>query len=98
MFIRIKMAQQFASFLKRFIKSQGTKILLLMTLFCALGFGSLAGWAISETSNIKNSEYITDFETALPTKLVDINDELITEFASDEKREIIAFNDFRSTW
>jgi len=93
MFIRIKMAQQFASFLKRFIKSQGTKILLLMTLFFALGFGSLAGWAISETSNIKNSEYITDFETALPTKLVDINDELITEFASDEKREIIAFND-----
>ena len=51
------------------------------------------GWLISETVNIKNSEYITEFDTALPTKLLDINGELITEFASDEKREIIAYQD-----
>ena len=50
------------------------------------------GWSVSETRNIINSEYITDFDTALPTKLLDINGELITEFASDEKREIIAYN------
>ena len=35
----------------------------------------------------------TSFETALPTKLIDTNGELITEFSSDEKREIISLKD-----
>nr|MCR4789447.1 PBP1A family penicillin-binding protein [Treponemataceae bacterium] len=35
----------------------------------------------------------TEFSPALPTKLLDINGEVVTEFASDEKREMIAFND-----
>lgn len=52
----------------------------------------MLGFGISETQNIKNSEYISTFDTALPTKLLDINGELITEFASDEKREIINLN------
>jgi penicillin-binding protein 1A len=53
--------------------------------------GMLLGWTLAETKNIKNSEYITEFDIALPTKLLDINGEVITEFASDEKREIIAY-------
>jgi penicillin-binding protein 1A len=57
---------------------------------CALVFGGMLGWGLSETRNIENSEYITQFDTALPTKLLDINGELITELASDEKREIIS--------
>ena len=60
--------------------------------FAAIVFGSLLGLGRSETVNIKNTEYITSFDTALPTKLLDINGELITEFASDEKREIISLN------
>lgn len=56
----------------------------------ALIFGGMLGWGLSETRNIENSEYITQFDTALPTKLLDINGELITELASDEKREIIS--------
>lgn len=65
--------------------------------FCLLCFsvviiGSLLGLGLAETRNIKNTEYITSFDTALPTKLLDINGELITEFASDEKREIISLN------
>ena len=59
----------------------------------ACGMGAALGWALSETQNIKNSEYFTEFENALPTKLLDINGEIITEFSSDEKREIIAYND-----
>lgn len=58
----------------------------------AIFMGSCLGWGLSETINIKNSEFITTFDTALPTKLLDINGELITEFASDEKREIISLN------
>ena len=66
-------------------------ILLVLLLLNAVIFGCFMGWSISETQNVKNSEFITEFETALPTKLLDINGEIITEFASDEKREIIAY-------
>lgn len=52
----------------------------------------LLGLGLAGTKNIIESEYITSFDTALPTKLLDINGELITEFASDEKREIITLN------
>ena len=58
----------------------------------AIFIGSLLGFGLSETKNIENTEYISSFDTALPTKLLDINGELITEFSSDEKREIISLN------
>ena len=67
-------------------------IFLFFTLFFCVIFGAGLGFAISGTENLKRSEFITEFETALPTKLLDINGEVITEFVSDEKREIIAFN------
>lgn len=73
------------------IKKSGIVFISLFFLGSIM-LGAFTGWAISETNNIKNSEYITDFDTALPTKLLDINGEVITEFASDEKREIIAYN------
>lgn len=60
--------------------------------FAAIFMGCLLGFGLAETKNIENTEYITSFETALPTKLLDINGELITEFSSDEKREIISLN------
>lgn len=59
---------------------------------CAISIGSSLGIGLSETQNVIESEYITSFDTALPTKLLDINGEFITEFASDEKREIISLN------
>ena len=72
------------------IKKSGIVFLTLLFLSAIL-LGAFLGWALSETKNIKNSEYITEFDTALPTKLLDINGEIITEFASDEKREIISY-------
>ena len=72
------------------IKKPGILIVSLFFLGSLL-LGLFLGWSVSETRNIINSEYITDFETALPTKLLDINGEIITEFSSDEKREIIAY-------
>ena len=73
------------------IKKSGIVIIALFFLGSIM-MGSFLGWSVSETRNIINSEYISDFDTALPTKLLDINGEVITEFASDEKREIIAYN------
>lgn len=57
--------------------------------FSAILFGTLLGAGIAVTVNTINTENYKNFTTALPTKLLDINGELITEFASDEKREII---------
>ena len=54
--------------------------------------GVLLGKGLAGTKNAENTENFTDFETALPTRLLDINGEVITEFASDEKREIIALD------
>ncbi|MGP1458794.1 MAG: penicillin-binding protein 1A [Treponema sp.] len=71
-------------------KSAGAWKVFLFISAAVIGTG--LGLGLSETRNIINSEYITTFENALPTKLLDINGELITEFASDEKREIIGFN------
>ncbi|MBR4180207.1 MAG: transglycosylase domain-containing protein, partial [Treponema sp.] len=74
------------------VKKTAVVFVSLLFVFSIL-FGAGLGWALSETQNIKNSEYFTEFNNALPTKLLDINGELITEFSSDEKREIIAYND-----
>lgn len=73
------------------IKKSGIVFLSLL-FFSSILIGISLGWALSETNNIKNSEYFSEFETALPTKLLDINGEIITEFVSDEKREIISYN------
>ncbi|MBD5399880.1 MAG: PBP1A family penicillin-binding protein [Treponema sp.] len=71
---------------------KSTIIWICLLFLAALILGASLGFGLSETQNMKNSEYIESFYTALPTKLLDINGELITEFASDEKREIISLN------
>ncbi|MCR5699242.1 MAG: transglycosylase domain-containing protein, partial [Treponemataceae bacterium] len=70
-----------------------TRVMLYLNVFFALFFGILLGLGISTTVNTIRTEQFTQFNPALPTKVLDINGELITEFASDEKREMIAFND-----
>ena len=71
---------------------KSTVVWVYILFICAAATGAALGLGLSLTRNIINSEYITDFENALPTKLLDINGELITEFSSDEKREIISLN------
>lgn len=72
---------------------KSTIVYVSLLFLSSIVVGVALGWGVSETRNIKNSEYITEFETALPTTLLDINGEVITEFASDERREIIALTD-----
>lgn len=68
-------------------------VLVGLLIFSAVLFGFLLGKGLALTVNTINTENFTDFNTALPTRLVDINGELITEFANDEKREIISIHD-----
>jgi len=43
------------------------------------------------TYNLKQNEHFTSFTPALPSKVLDIRGDLITEFLMDEKREIVVF-------
>jgi len=51
------------------------------------------GLSLAMTANEKNVENFTDLAPALPTRLLDINGELITEFTSDEKRELVSLSE-----
>ena len=66
-----------------------THVFLILPVFFAILMGAGLGALTALTQNTKNTENFTEFKPALPTKLLDINGELITEFASDEKREMI---------
>lgn len=75
-------------------KYKVSAIINLSILFLAsLVFGTSLGFLLAETQNVQNTEYFTEFNSAIGTRLIDINGELITEFSSDEKRDIIEFQD-----
>lgn len=69
---------------------KSTYVLVIGLFFFAVVFGASLGAALASTRTIINNENFTEFQTALPTKLLDVNGELITELASEEKREIIS--------
>ena len=72
---------------------KSTNVLIYLTVFFAVLFGSSLGLGLARTFDTKNSEQFMQISLALPTKILDINGELITEFTSEEKREIIAINE-----
>ncbi|GHU58090.1 penicillin-binding protein [Spirochaetia bacterium] len=55
--------------------------------------GIVLGLSLAETTNIKNQENFVELAPALPSKLLDINGRLITEFSADEKRELISLSE-----
>lgn len=67
-----------------------TTAMLALVVVAAAVIGAALGLGVSMTKYVKDNENFTEFTTALPTKLLDINGELITEFASEEKREMIS--------
>lgn len=72
---------------------KSTNVLIYLTVFFAVLFGFSLGLGLARTFDTKNSEQFMQISLALPTKILDINGELITEFTSEEKREIIAINE-----
>ena len=66
-----------------------TYFLFFLAIPFALIFGVMLGALAAQTVITKNTENFTEFNPSLPTKLLDINGELITEFSADEKREMI---------
>lgn len=69
------------------------RIIAAFTIFFALVIGVAAGLSLAGTINIRNQENFTEFSTALPTRLLDSNGRLITEFSAEEKRELVTVNE-----
>jgi len=55
--------------------------------------GVLLGLAVAGTVNIQKQASFGNFKPSLPSQVLDINGQLITEFFSDEKREIVSYNE-----
>ena len=69
------------------------RVFAALTVIFAVIIGIGLGISLAETSNIKNQENFHEFAPALPTKILDINGNLITEFSADEKREMVSLNE-----
>ncbi|MDR1252669.1 MAG: PBP1A family penicillin-binding protein [Treponema sp.] len=76
-----------------FVSELIVKILAAFTIITAVVIGIGLGLSLAETTNIKNQENFVEFAPALPTKLLDINGTLITEFSADEKRELVSLSE-----
>ncbi|MEL3908478.1 MAG: PBP1A family penicillin-binding protein [Treponemataceae bacterium] len=68
-------------------------VYLFILLAILVGGSSLLGFMFARTKNIRESEEFTSFTLDLPSKVLDIRGDLMTEYASDEKRELISFNE-----
>jgi penicillin-binding protein 1A len=69
------------------------RIFAVLITVVAVGIGLALGLSLAETANIKNQENFQEFAPALPTKILDINGALITEFSADEKRELVSLSE-----
>ncbi|MDR0316513.1 MAG: transglycosylase domain-containing protein, partial [Treponema sp.] len=76
-----------------FISGFFVKSLAAFTIIIAVIVGIALGLSLAQTTNIKNHEDFVEFAPALPTKVLDINGTLITEFSADEKRELISLHE-----
>lgn len=77
-------------------KNRLAGIAVSLIVFFSIITGVSLGLALAFTKNLKNNEQFTDFNPALPTRILDVHGELITEFASEEKREMITLDQLPS--
>jgi penicillin-binding protein 1A len=73
--------------------AKAARILLIVAVALAVLLGTCTGIAIAATSNTRNSENFSNPKLNLPSRIYDIKGRLITEFFSDEKREIVSIKD-----
>jgi penicillin-binding protein 1A len=75
------------------VSGLAVKFLAALTIIFAVVIGMGLGLSLAETTNIKNQANFIEFAPALPTKILDVNGILITEFSADEKRELVSLSE-----
>ncbi len=73
--------------------AKAVRILFAAALASAVALGAMTGVAIAATANEINSENFSSPRLNLPSKVYDIKGRLITEYFSDEKREMVSIKD-----
>jgi len=68
-------------------------VLAIIGLSVSAVIGVLLGLAVAATVNIQKQSTFGSFKPSLPSQVLDINGQLITEFFSDEKREIVSYKE-----
>ncbi|MCL2272766.1 MAG: PBP1A family penicillin-binding protein [Treponema sp.] len=76
-----------------FLSALIIRLIAALTIILVIVIGAGLGLSLAMTANIKNQENFVEFAPALPTKILDTNGTLITEFASDEKRELVSLHE-----
>jgi len=76
-----------------FVSALVVRLIAALTVVFIAFIGIGLGLSLAQTANIKNQENFVEFAPALPTKILDVNETLITEFASDEKRELVSLSE-----
>ncbi|MDR3020750.1 MAG: PBP1A family penicillin-binding protein [Treponema sp.] len=76
-----------------FVSAFVVRLIAAITIILVIVIGIGLGLSLAMTANIKNQENFVEFAPALPTKILDIHGTLVTEFASDEKRELVTLSE-----
>ena len=76
-----------------FLSALVIRLIAAFTIILVIIIGIGLGLSLAMTANIMNEENFAEFAPALPTRLLDINGVLITEFADNEKRELVSLSD-----
>ncbi|MDR2966090.1 MAG: transglycosylase domain-containing protein, partial [Treponema sp.] len=69
------------------------RLIAVFTIIFIVLVGIGLGLSLAITTNTKNNENFTELAPALPTRILDVNGTLVTEFASDEKRELVSLSE-----
>jgi penicillin-binding protein 1A len=69
------------------------RVAAIAAVLLALGLGIAFGVALASTRNLMSIENFSQFDPEIPSKMVDINGRIITEFSADIKREIVSIKD-----
>ncbi|BCR19672.1 Multimodular transpeptidase-transglycosylase PBP 1A [Borrelia miyamotoi] len=79
--------------MKNLIFSKKDNILIYLTYFAISSAIILLSIAIVETINIQRDKKFGDINPAIPSKLFDTNGKVITQFISDENRELLSLRE-----
>ena len=69
------------------------RIVAIAAVLIALGIGIAFGLALAGTRNLMSIENTSQFDPEIPSKVLDINGRVITEFSGAIKRELVSIKD-----
>ncbi|MCL2231637.1 MAG: PBP1A family penicillin-binding protein [Treponema sp.] len=69
------------------------RALAVLTVMLTMVIGAGLGLSLAETTNMRNQENFLEFAPALPTRILDVSGNVITEFAADETRTLVTVSE-----